>query len=329
MRESKITYEQVSAIAQKLQDQGEKPMARTILAIIGGGSMGTILKYLQQWQNDKNTPSKHNNNTLNPTIVSAINTTMASQIQQETSALTAELSDLQAELESLIIENEKSENIIASRNAELDEMKSVYSTLTGRFQQVNQETIRVTADLTAERQSLQTINIALAKAEFSLEAVPKIELENQNLRAENESMKTKVAEIHQSEAVALTKLEQAQQIALEARESSAKANNTLEALRQKYEQLQGSAIEKERTSAKLLENERLTSQSLQSKFESVTHELKLAHLSAEEARSAADKALQEIRKNSEHIIYTKDRTNDDIFNFEKNEPSELDKLDVF
>lgn len=329
MKESKITLDEVSEIAQKLEDQGEKPTSRKILAEIGHGSMSTILKLLQQWQNNKITPKLQNDRTLDTNIVKAINTALASQIQQETSSLTTKLADLQVELDSLINENERHVSIIESQNTDLNEMRAEYSTLSGRLQQLEQQASRITADLTAERQVIQAVNMTLAQTEVRLEDLPKIEAENLKLRTENETIRIKVAEIMQSEAVALTKLEQAQQSEIEAREATFNSNKTIEVLREKYEQLQESAIDKERAIAKILEGERLASQALKFKNDTVMLELITAQNQAKEARAALEKALRDSTKSSDpHNITKINNTDLNILDFNQTETVERNELEV-
>jgi len=49
-REATITQEQVNAAADTIRAAGTKPTARAVREALGGGSMATVLKFLQTWQ---------------------------------------------------------------------------------------------------------------------------------------------------------------------------------------------------------------------------------------------------------------------------------------
>ena len=111
-RETTITIEQVSAVALKLQAQGVKPTSRAVLAEIGYGSMGTILKLLQQWQDNPANQSHIVDSTLDPSIVKAINNMTATKLQEATAEITIKLADMQIETDNLILENEHQFDVI-------------------------------------------------------------------------------------------------------------------------------------------------------------------------------------------------------------------------
>ena len=50
-REASITFEQVASVADQIQrETGKKPTTRAVRELLGSGSLGTIVKFLQQWQ---------------------------------------------------------------------------------------------------------------------------------------------------------------------------------------------------------------------------------------------------------------------------------------
>lgn len=331
VRESTITLEQVSTVAEQLQKKGIKPTSRAVLAEIGHGSMGTILKLLQQWQSNQGNQSQIVESTLDPGIAKAINNAILTKMQEVTAEMANKLAGLQIEADNLITENESQSDVIESQLVEQSKLQAQNSALDGRIQQLELEAIRTTTELSTERQSAEKLRISLAKAELRLEAVPKIELENEKLRAEIESLKIKVAESHQAEAVAIAKLEAAEQMAQVAREAAAKSNDAAEAIQQKYEQLLVNVMDKERTTAKSLENERLNSQSLQSINESAMRELISAQKDVKEA-GVAQNALESAKISSQQHQAKTNPTDNDILSFNQTDPSEfndLEELGVF
>ncbi len=329
VRKTTITLEEVSTAAKNLQTQGIKPTSRAVHAEIGYGSMGTILRLLQQWQNNQGNNSQVIDINLDPNIARAINNTITARVQETSAELATKLADLQFETVNLISENERQSDVIESQLIEQSELQAKYASAIGRIQQLEIDVIKTNTELSAERQTSGATSISLAKAELRLEAVPKFELENEKLRAEIDILKIKTAESHQSEAVALTKVEAAQINAKEAREATIKSHDATEALREKYEKLLANAMDKERATAKLLESERLTSQSLQSINESAMRELISAQRDVKEAREATKKALEEsARLNGQRIKFAANTAKDDILNFDKNDPSEFNELEA-
>ena len=327
-RESTITIEQVSIAAQNLQAQGIKPTSRGVLAIIGYGSMGTILKLLQQWQSNQSNKSKLIENSIDPAIASAINNTLATRIQEATAEVTIKLANLQIETDNIITENERQTHVIETQVIEHIELQAMLATSTGCIHQLELEAIRIKSELTAERQSAAAMRISLAEAELGLEAMPKIELQIEKLLDEIDALKIKAAEFHESEAVALAKMGAAHQSAQEARDAAIKSSDATEAVREKYEKLIADALDKERTSAKLLESERLRSLSLQLRLETSMHELATADINLKEARVAAQKSSEEYAKSTDQHIQAKANSTDhDILIFNQNEPSRFNELD--
>ncbi|HEM7880099.1 TPA: DNA-binding protein [Burkholderia contaminans] len=49
-REPNITQEQVSKTAEQIRDAGGRPTARAVRERLGTGSMATVLKFFQAWQ---------------------------------------------------------------------------------------------------------------------------------------------------------------------------------------------------------------------------------------------------------------------------------------
>lgn len=55
-REPSITQEQVNAAANAIRAAGAKPTARAVRALLGNGSMNTVLGFLRAWQADAGAP---------------------------------------------------------------------------------------------------------------------------------------------------------------------------------------------------------------------------------------------------------------------------------
>ena len=206
-RESSITFEQFSAAADSIVSHGGKVTSRSVREILGAGSMGTICKFLQQWRNGQIRQSQSINDTIDPSVISAISNQIANRVQESNTELMTRIADLQAEFDIIIAENERLTDENELQTAELAVQHEQRAALTGRIQQLEADANRNEADLLAERQTSEATRVELAKAELRLEAVPKIESENEKIRAELFQARTLAAEFHEVAAVATAKLE--------------------------------------------------------------------------------------------------------------------------
>ncbi len=233
-RDATITQEQVSAAAESIKANGGKVGSRAVREMLGSGSMGTILKFVQVWQAGQERKSEAIDDSIDPAIVRAISNQIAAKVQEATANATASLADLQSETTTIIAENER-------QAAELDTVTTMLAKLTeqnaaqaGRIEQLEAEASRITSELVTERQAVEVARINLAKAELRLEAVPRIEAEIVQVRAELATERTRSAEQHEAAAVAIARFEAAVEksngLALQLNEANAKVQFTVEAV---------------------------------------------------------------------------------------------------
>ncbi|NHC06394.1 DNA-binding protein [Azonexus fungiphilus] len=89
-REPSITQEQVNAAANAIRAAGAKPTARAVRALLGNGSMNTVLGFLRAWQADAGAPE----GTMRPQLdqaAAALLGTVISQIGADLAAASASL----------------------------------------------------------------------------------------------------------------------------------------------------------------------------------------------------------------------------------------------
>jgi chromosome segregation ATPase len=208
-RESSITFEQVAMAADAIKAQGGKATSRSVREVLGTGSMATILRFLQQWGGAQARQSQAIDDTLDATVVRSISNHIADRVQAATTALTAQLADQQAETDSLISENERQTTELDAIATTLVSLQVSYNQMVGVVQQLESDTARTAKELIAERQAAEAARVLLAKAEFRLEAVPRIEKEIQQVRDELATVQKQAAELHETAAVATAKLEAA------------------------------------------------------------------------------------------------------------------------
>jgi chromosome segregation ATPase len=280
-RESTITYEQVAAAANAIKAQGGKATTRAVREALGTGSMATVLKFIQQWQGGQVRQSAVIDDTLDATIARAISNQIAVRLQSATADATAKLADLQTEVDALIIENERQVGEIVAQSIEFATLQSQYAQLTGRTQQLEADSARITAELIDERRATESARVELAKAELRLEAVPKVEAEIEKLRAELLQARAHAAELHEAAAVATAKLdaEVIQRKACEAQLLEANRRNDDSAKR--IEAL-----------AESLTNERLLVKTCQTNLELTTRDLAAANQSLDQSRQDAKQSVE-------------------------------------
>ena len=206
-RESSITLEQVSTIANEIKTSGGKATSRAVRDALGSGSMATICKLLAQWQASQERKSEAIDDSLSQAVAKAISNDIASIVQSAIADATSRLADLQSEHDLLITENENQTADIEFLSNSLSSEKEQNSKLSGRVQQLETDAMLISTKLDKERGDAKSAMTALAKAELRLEALPRIEQELTSLRNQIEIERTRSATLHEKEAVASAKLE--------------------------------------------------------------------------------------------------------------------------
>ena len=203
-REATITQEQINAAADAIRASGIKPTSRAVREAVGGGSMATVLKLLQVWQSGQVRVES------GPVVLPAgLQRALVDFIGQEVAGAKADLqSDLVAAQQAngdLIAESERQASTIDMQAAALESVQAEKAEMTGRLAQVESDLVRATDDIAQERHAAELARTELAKAQLRLEALPRIEIEADRLRAELASEHTARVVAEQSAAVAAEK----------------------------------------------------------------------------------------------------------------------------
>ncbi len=217
-RQSTISFEQVAAIADKIKSSGGRPTSRAIRDTLGKGSMGTILKHLQEWQNHQVRKSESINDTLDLSVSKAIIDHIAARVQEATALSRSQIAELQDEANTIIAENESQTDEIDRKERELADLQERFASLSGRNQQLETEVGRISSELASERKTAESTRVALAKAELRLEGVQQMISEFASTKLELENERQKSSELHESAAVAAARLEAAQELIAELRQ---------------------------------------------------------------------------------------------------------------
>lgn len=263
-REASITFEQLAVVANQIKSDGGKVTSRSVREVLGSGSQATVCKLLLQWQDGQVRKSEAIDDTLSLAVAKAISNEISNKVQTATADATARLADLQVEYKGLIAETENQSADIDYLNAELASLQVRHSELNGKHEQSQLELEKTNTALVAERLLTNEAKTELVKSAMKLESLPKIEAELSAVREQLASEKAISAKLHETEAVAVAKLEI--------------INNSLVETSKRLTTVQDE-----------LNREKLISQSLQNRIDMATRDL--SH-----ANGIADKQASELQR---------------------------------
>lgn len=287
-REATITQEQVNAAADTIRAAGTKPTSRAVREALGGGSMATVLKFLQVWQSGQVRAAE------SPVVLPAgLQRALVDFIGQEVAGAKAELQDdlvaTQQANGDLITESERQASTIELQAEALESAQAEKAKLAGRLAQVESDLTKAGADIAAERQAAEHARTELAKAQLRLEALPRIEAEADRLRVELQQERTAKVAAEQAAAVAFAKLEAMIDRAKKAEGSTEKA-------------------EKQATqAAQELSSARVQVQAQQTALDAAARESEDLRKQAKEARTDAKKSSEEAAELRGSLAAAKDK----------------------
>lgn len=209
-REATVTLEQVAAAADQIKSEGQKPSVRAIREILGGGSMGTILRLLNRWKEEQILESEKRTTTddsLDPSITRAISSVLAARVQSAVSEINGRFADLQTETDDLITENERQAQEIVEHLRKIESQAEEMAIGTGRIAQIEAELSLARQERDAKAQESGQAKTELAKSLLRLESLPNLEAETQKLQESLRTQEKARAESEKEAAVASSRAE--------------------------------------------------------------------------------------------------------------------------
>ncbi|REE06586.1 plasmid replication DNA-binding protein KfrA [Paraburkholderia sp. BL27I4N3] len=213
-REPNITQEQVSKAAESIRGAGGRPTARAIRERLGTGSMATVLRFFQAWQDAQVKPAEPPA-ALPQALQRGLLDFVAAEVDRSRIELRTELDIANQANADLIIESERQGLMVENLTASLEKVHAERAELSGRLGQVEAERDASRQEAAAERRAAESARTDLAKALLRLEAMPRLEKDLHDARRELDSERVARVNAEQSAAVAVAKLE----ASLEARQS--------------------------------------------------------------------------------------------------------------
>lgn len=209
-REATITYDQVAHYAQAIKNEGGRPNPRVIRDMHGSGSLGTIHKLFQQWE-DSVASSTHSQLILPPSVQRTILEFMGREITLARTDLEGKLMQAQASLADIATENERQSARIEILQALVDELQSDKASMEGRIEQLSSELAGARDDSVRERQAAENARTELAKAVLRLEAMPRLETDLAASREEYQQADQRRQDAERQLAVALSEKQSVEQ----------------------------------------------------------------------------------------------------------------------
>ena len=199
-RDATVTYEQVADIADSIQAAGSKPTLRAVREQVGGGSMGTINKLLQEWRGSHERRAAVDV-ALPPALQRVLLDFMGTEVAAARAPLEAELADQQQTAADLAAENERQAQTINDLSAQIEALTADRAGMEGRAAQLTADLATVRDEITRERQAAETARVELAKAQLRLEGLPRLEAEIAALRSERDQERQGRVQAEQEAAV--------------------------------------------------------------------------------------------------------------------------------
>lgn len=219
-REATISQEDVNAAADSIRAAGRKPTARAVREQLGRGSMATVLKFLQTWQSGQvQAPATP---LMLPTALQRpIVDFIAQEVATAKWSLEQDLAQAQQTQQDLIKENEEQASALVDLQRALEDLQVEYSRLSGQNAQLNTDFEDTRQSVELHRQAAEAARTEIAKLQFRLEGVPRLEAEFAKVEA---ALKADLAKVEaaleaeraarvaadQTAAVATARIEQSQ-----------------------------------------------------------------------------------------------------------------------
>ena len=293
-RESTITFEQISAVADAMKTEGVKPTSRAVRERLGNtGSMGTINKLLGRWKSGQERQISAAL-VLPPALQRVLLEFMDNELTAARTTLEAELAEQQQEAADLATENERQviENDAQADTIEL--LRAEVSTHQGRAGQLESDLVVSRDEAARERSGAELARTELTKAQLRLEAMPRLEADLVAVRAVLEAERTARQQAKEDAAVLASKLEAAERRIAENEARSTKAEAATKAAGQQHtaelaeykNTLQQTIAERDRHHAELLKLQ-AQADAAAAQHTTTLAELGIARQQASEARESA------------------------------------------
>jgi len=206
--DKRVSYESVSAAAEKIVGSGERPTIERVRGILGGGSYGDIGPIFAKWKSGQIKALAVEASI--PTEVQQAFIGWARKSEAQRSAeLHAELADTANELSLVRGELVDSELANEEKAQAIIDLKESESSLTTQLEIMTSACEKATSDARQEREAAEHARQALAETNIRLESLPKLEAELAEMKSEIKAVNKELALANTAAARDTQKLEAA------------------------------------------------------------------------------------------------------------------------
>ena len=198
-KRDKVSFDEVAGVVASMTETGERPTLRAIREKVGGGSLGTIQRYLTQI-NEAKVPTAAAP-IPSPEIQKALAQELQSQLTLATGELRSELTAKTTDIELLSNENERLSALIEEQLQEIELLKAINNQKTGQIEQL-------TSELDARKSETKALRSELDGERSRLQATQQ---DVALLTQKNEGLDAKVAEFIKREATQQARIHEADQ----------------------------------------------------------------------------------------------------------------------
>lgn len=244
-----ISYEQVAHAAEALVAEQLKPTLTAVRERLGSGSMNTIHRHLSAWQGQQK-PAARKLSDLNPRVLAALGNEISRAADDAVADAEASLAQVMSENAVLASTGEALEAERDALTQELQQVATERDKLAGKAAEQAAEIDRLNTEAERERAELASVRRALAQVELRLEAVPHLERDLNELRAQLAAEQAARVAADRAAAVAEAQRDAADTARMQANERLASAESREHQVRV---QLAEAQVAHERTREKLTE----------------------------------------------------------------------------
>lgn len=223
---SLVTYETVAQACEVLTGEGKRASVRAIIAHLGGGSPNAVLDYQRQWKAGRPTVKTADIN-VDPRIGMIVAEQIALAVATARADIEAQLADAEQDAETVGKAGREAEERASALADELEAAKAKLQAMAGQIDQLKADAEKVKGEAgekvgaaeerasagiakaedeaRREREAREAAQVLLAKAELRLEALPRMESEIDQLKAEIAQERKARQAAEQGAAVAVEK----------------------------------------------------------------------------------------------------------------------------
>lgn len=206
-----VSYETVAAAAESLSKDQKRVSVRSVMGVLGGGSPNAILPLLNQWKAGRPVAQATEIN-VDPRIGQIIAEQITKATAEARSDIEQRLAEVEADASAIAEAGREAEQALEAAQAEIAKLTTQAQTQAGQIEQLKADAEQVKRDAAdqvataqaaardavtkaeeiaaRERGEREVAQVALAKAELRLEAMPKLEAEIADLRNKLEVERT-------------------------------------------------------------------------------------------------------------------------------------------